>query len=77
MQPDRYVETLANRMSKYLGYTYMHLLPSSTHVPAHKSTWTDAELVEEVSQVIRKELQQLLEKHIIEHLVHVPAAARS
>jgi hypothetical protein len=47
----------------------VHPPPSSTHAPAPKSSWTDGELVEEASQVIRKELRQLLEKDIVERLV--------
>ena len=47
----------------------VHPPPSSTHAPAAKSSWSDAELVEEASQVIRKELRQLLEKDIVDRLV--------
>ena len=47
----------------------VHPPPSSTHAPPPKSSWTDAELVEEAGQVIRKELRQLLEKDIVDRLV--------
>ncbi|KAI0299437.1 hypothetical protein B0F90DRAFT_1728647 [Multifurca ochricompacta] len=47
----------------------VHPPPSSTHAPAAKSSWSDAELVEEASQVIRKELRHLLEKDIVERLI--------
>ena len=49
----------------------VHPPPSSTHAPAAKSSWSDTELVDEASQVIRKELRQLLEKDIIDRLVTV------
>jgi hypothetical protein len=49
----------------------VHPPPSSTHAPAAKSSWSDTELVDEASQVIRKELRQLLEKDIIERLITV------
>jgi hypothetical protein len=47
----------------------VHPPPSSTHAPAAKSSWSDTELVDEASQVIRKELRQLLEKDIIDRLI--------
>jgi hypothetical protein len=49
----------------------VHPPPSSTHAPAAKSSWSDTELVDEASQVIRKELRQLLEKDIIDRLITV------
>src|SRR5712671_1550746 len=49
----------------------VHPPPSSTHAPATKSSWSDAELVEEASQMIRKELRHLLEKDVVERLVSV------
>ncbi|KAI0301235.1 hypothetical protein BC826DRAFT_988269 [Russula brevipes] len=47
----------------------VHPPPSSAHAPATKSSWSDAELVEEATQVIRKELRQLLEKDVVDRLV--------
>ena len=47
----------------------VHPPPSSTHAPAAKSSWSDAELVEEASLVIRRELRQLLEKDVVDRLV--------
>jgi hypothetical protein len=47
----------------------VHPPPSSTHAPAAKSSWSDAELVEEATLVIRRELRQLLEKDVVDRLV--------
>jgi hypothetical protein len=47
----------------------VHPPPSSVHAPAAKISWSDAELVEEATQVIRKELRQLLEKDVVDRLV--------
>ena len=47
----------------------VHPPPSSAHAPAVKMSWSDAELVEEATQTIRKELRQLLEKDVVERLV--------
>ena len=47
----------------------VHPPPSSTHVPATKSSWSDAELVEEATLMIRRELRQLLEKDVVDRLV--------
>jgi len=49
----------------------VHPPPSSVHAPAAKTSWSDAELVEEATQVIRKELLQLLEKDVVDRLVSV------
>jgi hypothetical protein len=49
----------------------VHPPPSSAHAPAAKTNWSDAELVEEATQVIRKELRQLLEKDVVDRLVSV------
>jgi hypothetical protein len=42
---------------------------SSSHAPVPKSSWSDAELVEEASLAIRRELRQLLEKDVVDRLV--------
>ena len=42
---------------------------SSSHAPAPKSNWSDAELVDEASLAIRRELRQLLEKDVVDRLV--------
>ena len=42
---------------------------SSSHAPAPKSSWSDAELVEETTLAIRRELRQLLEKDVVDRLV--------
>lgn len=42
---------------------------SSSHAPAPKSSWSDAELVEESTLAIRRELRQLLEKDVVDRLV--------
>jgi COMPASS (Complex proteins associated with Set1p) component N len=42
---------------------------SSSHTTAPKSSWSDAELVEETTLAIRKELRQLLEKDVVDRLV--------
>ena len=47
----------------------VHPPPSSTHAPAAKSNWSDAELVEEATLMIRRELRQLLEKDVVDRLV--------
>lgn len=47
----------------------VHPPPSSTHAPAAKTSWSDTELVEEATQLIRKELRQLLEKDVVDRLV--------
>jgi histone-lysine N-methyltransferase SETD1 len=49
----------------------VHPPPSSVHAPTAKTSWSDAELVEEATQVIRKELLQLLEKDVVDRLVSV------
>jgi COMPASS (Complex protein associated with Set1p) component N/SET domain-containing protein len=47
----------------------VHPPPSSRHAPMVKSSWSDAELVEEATLAIRRELRQLLEKDIVDRLV--------
>ena len=47
----------------------VHPPPSSTHAPTAKSNWSDAELVEEATLMIRRELRQLLEKDVVDRLV--------
>lgn len=47
----------------------VHPPPSSAHAPAAKTSWSDTELVEEATQLIRKELRQLLEKDVVDRLV--------
>ena len=47
----------------------VHPPPSSTHAPAAKTSWGDTELLEEATQLIRKELRQLLEKDVVDRLV--------
>ena len=47
----------------------VHPPPSSAHGPAAKTSWSDTELVEEATQLIRKELRQLLEKDVVDRLV--------
>lgn len=47
----------------------VHPPPSSIHAPAAKTSWSDTELVEEATQLIRKELRQLLEKDVVDRLV--------
>jgi histone-lysine N-methyltransferase SETD1 len=42
---------------------------SSSHAPAPKSSWSDAELVEEATLAVRRELRQLLEKDVVDRLV--------
>ena len=42
---------------------------SSSHAPAPKSNWSDAELVEDATLAIRRELRQLLEKDVVDRLV--------
>lgn len=42
---------------------------SSSHAPAPKSSWSDAELVKEAGLAIRRELRQLLEKDVVDRLV--------
>ncbi len=42
---------------------------SSRHAPVAKSSWSNAELVEEATLAIRRELRQLLEKDIVDRLV--------
>ena len=42
---------------------------SSSHAPAPKSSWSDAELVDEATLAIRRELRQLLEKDVVDRLV--------
>ncbi|KAI9513437.1 hypothetical protein F5148DRAFT_971638 [Russula earlei] len=49
----------------------VHPPPSSAHAPPAKSSWSDTELIEEATQIIRKELRQMLEKDVVERLVSV------
>ena len=42
---------------------------SSGHAPGPKSSWSDAELVEEATLAIRRELRHLLEKDVVDRLV--------
>ena len=42
---------------------------SSSHAVAPKSSWSDAELVDEATLAIRRELRQLLEKDVVDRLV--------
>ncbi|KAM5545913.1 hypothetical protein V8D89_000039 [Ganoderma adspersum] len=44
--------------------------PAPTHIPtAHKTEWTDAELLEQVEKQLRQELRSRLEKDIVERVV--------
>ena len=44
--------------------------PAPTHIPtAHKTEWTDAELLEQVEKQLRQELRTRLEKDIVERVV--------